>query len=124
MECNEQQLRELTALYVKLGTFFSKCDGDFAQSEKELLESYLRNVDASLKPYYDPKDLIEEESKKHPSFEEIVNETNEFLAYFDENERAAVKGTLAVLIDKIIKVDGKVHPNETKYFELWKKEVI
>jgi len=123
-ECNEKQLKGLASIYVKIGLFFSKCDGDFAQSEKELLESYLKNVDESLKPYYNPKDLIEEESKKHPSFEEIVNETNEFLAYFDENERAAVKSTFAVLIDKIINVDGKIHPNETKYFELWKKQVI
>ena len=123
-EYNEKQLKELATIYVKIGLFFSNCDGDFDSSEKNFLESYLRNVNESIKIYYDPKLLIEEESKRRPSFDEVVSATNDFLSYFDENERVAVKDTFAVLIDNIIKVDGKIHPNETKYFELWKKQVI
>lgn len=120
----DQVINELSRLCVKIGTFFSNCDGTFDSSEKEFLEYYVQNVDSNLKPTFDTKTLIEDEVKNHSSFDEIISATNEFLSKFDENERAAIKGTLAVLIDKIIKVDGKIHPNETKYFELWKKQVI
>lgn len=124
MENNVEILNELSRLCVKTGAFFSNCDGSFEPSEREFLEYYVRNVDRNLKPTFDANTLIEEEIKNHPSFDEIISATNEFLSRFDENERTAIRGTLAVLIDKIIKVDGELHPNETKYFEMWKKEVI
>ena len=82
------------------------------------------HLDENLKPTFDPKLYIEEEIKKHLSIEDVIGATNDFLADFDENGRTAIRGTLAVLIDKIIKVDGEIHPNETKYFEMWKKQVI
>jgi len=124
MKNQEQIMNELSKLCMKIGTFFSNCDGTFDSSEREFLEYYVQNVDSNLKPTVDAKTLIEEEIKNHPSFDGVINATNEFLSMFDDNERTAIKGTLAVLIDKIIKVDGEIHPNETKYFEMWKKEVI
>jgi hypothetical protein len=124
MKTEEQTMNELSRLCVKIGTFFSNCDGSFEASEREFLECYVQNVDSNLKPTFDVKALVEEETNNRSSFDEVVNATNEFLSKFDENERTAIRGTLSVLIDKIINVDGKVHPNETKYFELWKKEVI
>jgi hypothetical protein len=124
MNNEEQTMNELSRLCVKIGTFFSNCDSSFEPSEREFLEYYVRNVDRNLKPTFDANTLIEEEIKNNPSYDEIISATNEFLSRFDENERTAIKGTLAVLIDKIIKVDGEIHPNETKYFEMWKKEVI
>ena len=117
-------MNELSKLCVKIGVFFSNCDGSFDPSEREFLECYVQNVDSNLKPTFDVKTLVEEEIKNHPSFDEVINVTNEFLSMFDDNERTAIRGTLSVLIDKIIKVDGEVHPNETKYFEMWKKQVI
>ena len=124
MKDKEQTMNELSRLCVKIGTFFSNCDGSFDQSERDFLEYYVHNVDSNLKPTFDAKALIENEIINHSSFDEVVSATNEFLSGFDENERTAIKGTLAVLIDKIIKVDGEIHPNETKYFEMWKKQVI
>lgn len=88
------------------------------------MEYYVQNVDSNLKPTFDANTLNEDEIKRHSSFDEVVDATNEFLSDFDENERTAIRGTLAVLIDKIINVDGRIHLSETKYFELWKKEVI
>ena len=124
MKTEEQTMDELSKLCVKIGAFFSNCYGSFDLSEREFLECYVQNVGSNLKPTFDVNTLIEDEIKNHLSFDEVVDATNDFLSSFDENERTAIKGTLAVLIDKIINVDGKVHPNETKYFELWKKEVI
>ena len=124
MKDKEEIMNELSKLCVKIGIFFSNCDGVFSPSEREFLEYYVQNVDSNLKPTFDAKSLIENEIINHSSFDEVVSVTNEFLSRFDENEKTAIKGTLAVLIDKIIKVDGEIHPNETKYFEMWKKEVI
>ena len=124
MKDKEQTMNELSRLCVKIGTFFSNCDGAFDQSERDFLKYYVQNVDSNLKPTFDTNTLIEDEIKNHPSFDEVVDATNEFLSGFDENERTAIRGTLAVLIDKIINVDSEIHPNETKYFELWKKGII
>lgn len=124
MRTEEQTMNELTRLCVKIGAFFSNCDGSFDLSEREFLECYVQNVDSNLKPTFDIKTLVEEEIMNRPTFDEVMNATNEFLSRFDENERTAIRGTLAILIDKIINVDGKIHPNETKYFEMWKKQVI
>ena len=124
MRTEEQTMNELSKLCVKIGVFFSNCDGTFDSSEKDFLECYVQNVDSNLKPTFDAKALIEDEIRNLPSFDDVINATNEFLSMFDENERTAIRGTLAVLVDKIIKVDGEIHPNETKYFEMWKKQVI
>ena len=73
----DQVINELSRLCVKIGTFFSNCDGTFDSSEKEFLEYYVQNVDSNLKPTFDTKTLIEDEVKNHSSFDEIISATNE-----------------------------------------------
>ena len=87
MEEKEQIMNELSKLCVKIGIFFSNCDGVFSPSEREFLEYYVQNVDSNLEPTFDAKILIENEIINHSSFDEVINATNEFLSRFDENER-------------------------------------
>lgn len=124
MKDSIEKINDLSRLCVKIGTFFSNCDGNFDKSERDFLNMYVQSVRKNLNSTFDPNIYIEEEIKAHLSIENIITATNDFLAGFDENEKAAIKGTLSVLIDKIINVDGKNHPNETKFFEQWKKEVL
>ena len=114
MKDKVETMNELSKLCVTIGVFFSNCDGSFEPSEKQFLEYYVEHLGESLKPTFDSKVLIEDDIKNRPSFDEVVSVTNDFLSKFDDNERTAIRGTLAVLIDEIIKVGGDTDSKETK----------
>jgi hypothetical protein len=124
MENINNEKQELNLLCAKIGAFFSNCDGNFSEEEKNFLEKYLKLVDTNLTPDDNHQLSIEDVMSFNSTIEEIISETNKFLSRYEDNERIAVSGMLTALIDQIIKVDGEEHPNEIAYLEQWKKEVL
>lgn len=115
-------IKEYQMLIARIGVFFANCDDDYDESEDNFISEFiLKMMDEGIEVKDSLKELIDIKSEKC-SIDDVINSTREFLKNANEEERPQVVDIIKGFIEKLINVDGVLHPNEVKYFEQWKAE--
>jgi hypothetical protein len=109
-------------LAAKTGLFFAKADGNYNVREKEFIEGYIAKLEA-FGPVDEVKGSLVNLLEMNPTLDEVISETNAFLAEFNGFEREMIKATLTGFIQKVIECDGEQCAAETANFEEWKKAI-
>ena len=114
--------KDFQILIARTGVFFANCDGEYDKLEDKFISEFiLRMIDRGVEVKDSLKELIDIKSEKC-SIDDVINSTKEFLAQVNEDEKPQVVDMLKGFIEKLINVDGVLHPNEVKYFDKWKDE--
>ena len=116
------KVKEVQILIARTGVFFAGCDGNHDELEDKFISEFiLKMMDKGIEVKDSMKELIDIKSEKC-SIDDVINSTKEFLAQVNEDEKPQVVDMLKGFIEKLINVDGVLHPNEVKYFDQWKDE--
>lgn len=114
---------KMAVLVAKTGVFFANCDGEYDEREREFVTRYVQELKQEDGASEELAQAIEETLMRRCTYEEIVVETRGVLSSFNEAERKAILEKLKEFIDKVIRADDYLHPNEVALFERWKKDL-
>lgn len=114
--------RDSQILVARTGVFFANCDGEYDKLEDKFISEFiLQMIKDGIEIEDSLKELIDIKSEKC-TIDDVINSTKELLNQVNADERQQVVDMLKDFIEKVINVDGVVHPNEEKYFNQWKAE--
>lgn len=114
---------KMAVLVAKTGVFFANCDGEYDEREREFVTRYVQELKQEDGASEELAQAIEETLMRRYAYEEIAAETKEVLSGFNETEREFILKKLNEFIDKVIRADDYLHPNEVTLFERWKKDL-
>lgn len=117
-----EKLANVVRLMAKTGLFFANCDGQYAQSEKDFIKSFIAQIEQV--------GTIDEELKREVTgaidrkytLEEIVRDTQEVLEGFNRDEQKAILLTIDAFVAKVIKADKRMAEAENANRMAWKKQ--
>ena len=110
-------------LMAKAGLFFASCDGNFAERERDFLESFVENIE-SVGDISDELKAEVKDSLNHTyNLDDIVKETLQLVEGFNEDERKAILVTTSLFIHKVIMADQREDSKERENYLLWMKAV-
>lgn len=115
---------KIIELCSKTGVFFGGCDGDYSESERNFVSSFLKNLKKEYTIDEETEAMVNGVLEKTYTIEEIIDETNQMLEGLTTDEKKQVKELLSQFIDAVIKADGVLDPNEIKFYNQWNKSVI
>lgn len=115
-------VKEIQIVIARTGVFFANCDGEYDKLEERFISEYvLQMIKDGIEIEESLKELIDIKSEKI-TIDDVINSTKAFLGQINEVEKPQIVGMLKDFIEKVINVDGVIHPNEEKYFNQWKSE--
>ena len=117
-----EKIIDTIKLMAKAGLFFANCDGNFAERERDFLESFVGNIEE----VGDISDELKAEVKDtHHTYHlaDLVKETLQLVEGFNDDERKAILVTTSLFIHKVIIADQKSDSKEMELFEQWQKAV-
>lgn len=107
-------------LMAKTGVFFAHCDGEFDQREVDFIKGFLGGIDH----IGDIDEALRQEVKdvvnQNYTLDEIIEETQQLLEGFNEDERKAIITSIYLFIRKVLVADKNLDSVEKKNFRLWK----
>ena len=115
-------IKETKILVARTGVFFANCDGEYDKLEDKFISEFvLQMIKDGIEIEDSLKELIDIKNEKC-TIDDVINSTKELLNQVNADERQQVVDMLKGFIEKLINVDGVLHPNEVKYFDKWKDE--
>ncbi len=109
-------------LAAEIGLFFAKVDNDYDEKEKEFIINYVKTLTKSNPMTDEEKEELSSLSNHHFTLDEIINDTNQLLDIFVDEERFPLLNSLSMMINQVINADGMVTKEEAESFAIWKKE--
>lgn len=113
-------IEKSAVLYAKTGVFFANCDGEYDEREKDFILRFVGELEKQESISEATKAAIGNVLNTPQSFADVVKDTRNLLQDFNEAEQKAILDQFNEFIKCVIDADGKLHPNEEKYFEEWK----
>ncbi len=110
-------------LMAKTGLFFANCDGNFDKREHDFIDGFLSgiqsvgDIDDELK-----NDVLDTLNHKY-TLDEIVEETQQLIDGFNEDERKAILVTISQFVLKVLSKDKRVDSLERANYERWKERM-
>lgn len=111
-------------LLVELGAFFSKCDGNYDDTEDDFISRYFSALQANDAFDETLRQSLEEMKVQEFSIERILSDTKSFIKLLDKEEAADCMSAVEDFIEQLIHADGTVHPQEEQYLSEWRKAVV
>jgi hypothetical protein len=108
-------------LFAKTGVFFANCDGVYDKREKDFINEFVSSLKGISIISDEIAHIILNTDSNEITFESITEDTTRVLSECDKDTNETLLAALENFIDKVIKADGIIHPNEKKYFNEWKK---
>lgn len=107
-------------LMAQTGLFFANVDGKYDSKEKEFIENFIASIEqvGELEP--ELKADVSDSLNHTYELPAIITATKGLVDGFNEDERAAILGSIESFIERLIAVDGEVHPAEEENFKQWK----
>jgi len=107
-------------LMAQTGLFFANVDGKYDSKEKEFIENFIASIEqvGELEP--ELKADVSDSLNHTYELPAIIMATKGLVDGFNEDERAAILGSIESFIERLIAVDGEVHPAEEENFKQWK----
>ena len=111
----EQRKQQLIKLVMELGAFFANCDGEYDVREAEFIDNYIAEVS---KQGISKDELVKIKKSLCISTDlnYLVSETKRMVDVVEDDEKKPLLKTSSYFINGVIKADGVIHPNETKYY--------
>lgn len=118
-----EKIIDTIKLMAKAGLFFANCDGNFAERERDFLESFVGNIEAVGDISDELKAEVKDTLNHTYNLDDIVKETLQLVEGFNDDERKAILVTTSLFIHKVIIADQKSDSKEMELFEQWQKAV-
>lgn len=107
-------------LMAQTGLFFANADGAYSRKEERYLNDFLAGLNQiGDLPDHLKQDVLDTKKKRY-TLEEIVSNTRSLLDGFEPDERKAILKALKGFINKMIRIDGHLHPLEEANYKEWK----
>lgn len=116
---NTDKLRDSIMLTAKAGLFFTSCDGEFSQKEREFIEGYISTIEEVGEIPSDLKEGLADTVNHTYTLDEIIGDTLRLVEGFNDDERNAILFTLRQFILKAIASDSRVKTKEVACFDQW-----
>ena len=104
----------------KTGVFFAHSDGEFDQREVDFIKGFLGGIDHIGDIDEALKQEVKDAVNQNYTLDEIIEETQQLLEGFNEDERKAIITSIYLLIRKVLVADKNLDSVEKKNFRLWK----
>jgi hypothetical protein len=108
-------------LMAKTGVFFANADGIYLDKEKKYIDNFVSGIEQIGDITPELKGEIYGVLNDKHTLNEVITDTKELLDGFCEEERQAILKAIKGFINKVIRVDGHVHPLEKENYKLWKQ---
>ena len=107
-------------LMAQTGLFFANVDGQYDSKEQEFIENFIAGIEqiGELEP--ELKADVTDSLNHSYELPAIIEATKDLVDGFSEQERAAILGSIQSFIERVINIDGEVHPAEAENFNQWK----
>ena len=107
-------------LMAQTGLFFANVDGQYDSKEQEFIENFITGIEqiGELEP--ELKADVTDSLNHSYELPAIIEATKDLVDGFSEQERAAILGSIQSFIERVINIDGEVHPAEAENFNQWK----
>ena len=107
-------------LMAQTGLFFANVDGQYDSKEQEFIENFIAGIEqiGELEPEL-KADVTDSQNHSY-ELPAIIEATKDLVDGFSEQERAAILGSIQSFIERVINIDGEVHPAEAENFNQWK----
>ena len=107
-------------LMARTGLFFANVDGQYDSKEQEFIENFIAGIEqiGELEP--ELKADVTDSLNHSYELPAIIEATKDLVDGFSEQERAAILGSIQSFIERVINIDGEVHPAEAENFNQWK----
>ena len=114
----------IVKLAAKTGLFFACVDGEYDASEEQFIHTYVDKL-SQVGDVSEVRDMLEHATDQPITLEEVIDETRQLLnSLSTPADRQAVVWALYRFINKVVLVDGVVHPRESEAFEKWINALI
>lgn len=107
-------------LMAKTGVFFAHCDGKYDQHEVDFLNGFLGGIDHIGDIDETLRQEIKDSLNHTYTLEDIIEETQQLLEGFNEDEQKAIITSIYLFIRKVLVSDKNLESVEKKNFRLWK----
>ena len=107
-------------LMAQTGLFFANVDGQYDSKEKEFIENFIASIEQVGELEAEVKADVTDSLNHTYELPAIIEATKDLVDGFSEQERAAILGSIQSFIERVINIDGIVHPAEVENFKLWK----
>lgn len=122
---NDKQMNLISniELVIKTGCVFANCDGSFDKREEQFVKDFISTLvdERLIVPSLSAK--LNSMTEQQYSFEDVISETNTLLNSMTEPDRKHIKALFVDFIEKLIKADDVIAPQETELFNRWKSLV-
>lgn len=115
-----ETLVKVVKLMAKTGLYFAHCDGDYSQSEKDFLESYVSGIEMIGSIDDELKQSVYSTFDHTYSLDEIVGESREVVDVFPADQRQVILKEMLHFIEKVICIDKKIDTAERTEYMKWK----
>lgn len=107
-------------LMARTGLFFANVDGQYDSKEQEFIENFIAGIEqiGELEP--ELKADVTDSLNHSYELPAIIEATKDLVDGFSEQERAAILGSIQSFIERVINIDGEMHPAEAENFNQWK----
>jgi len=107
-------------LMAKTGLFFAHCDGEYTDRERQFVEGFVSGIEQIGSIDESVKQEVLDSVNHTYTLEEVLAETKELVAKFNDDERKAILATLDGFIKKVMRVDNEIETAEKKAYVAWK----
>jgi len=104
----------------KTGLFFANADGIYSEKERDYITGFVSGIEQIGDIPAELKGAVYDTLNHQYQLDEIMNETDDLVKDFSDQERKAILYSINDFIGKVIKADGKVHPLEKESYKQWK----
>lgn len=109
---------EFMLLVAKVGSYIGRLDGEFTALERVKISEFIGHVNESPATPEIIKSRITEILESNYTFDEIVDETNNFLSRFSV-KRSEYLNFLENVVLEMIDADGEIHDKEKEFYDKW-----
>lgn len=107
-------------LMAQTGLFFANVDGQYDSKEKEFIENFIASIEQVGELEAELKADVTDSLNHTYELPTIIEATKDLVDGFSEQERGAILGSIQSFIERVINIDGIVHPAEEENFKQWK----
>ena len=117
---NLERIIDTIKLMAKTGLFFAHCDGDYTDRERDFVEGFLAGIEQIGSVDDEVKKAVLDSVNHTYTLDEVLEETKQLVAGFNDDERTAILAVIDGFIKKVMRVDNKVESAEKKAYVAWK----
>ncbi len=115
-----ERIIDTIKLMAKTGLFFAHCDGDYTDRERDFVEGFLAGIEQIGSIDDEVKKAVLDSVNHTYTLDEVLEETKQLVAGFNDDERTAILAVIDGFIKKVMRVDNKVESAEKKAYVAWK----